>query len=69
MIFIEKGFILNILPLRVCFSTVFRIRIRIGSSFDGFLDPDPFANADLDPEGGKSAKKRRKSTSEDQKKL
>jgi hypothetical protein len=31
---------------------MFRIRIRIGSSFDGLLDPDP--------EGGKSAQKRRK---------
>jgi hypothetical protein len=46
---------------------VFRIRIRIwvrtsiGSALDGLPDPDP--------EGGKSALKRRKIKSEDQKKF
>jgi hypothetical protein len=42
-------------------SSVFRIRIRIESAFDGLLDPDP--------EGGKSAQKRRKIKSEDQNKF
>jgi hypothetical protein len=39
-----------------------RIQIRIGSAFDGLLDPEP------DSEEGKSAQKRRKLKSEDQKK-
>jgi hypothetical protein len=32
--------------------SIFRIRIRIGSAFDGLLEPDP------DPEGVKSAQKK-----------
>jgi hypothetical protein len=40
-------------------TAVFRIRIRIGSIFDGRLDPEP------DPEGLKRAKMKRKTQPKD----
>jgi hypothetical protein len=44
-----------------------RIRIRIGSAFDGLLDPGPHCECGSGSRRGKSAIKRRKIKSEDQK--
>jgi hypothetical protein len=68
-------FILTWLFVRKMSQSVFliRIRIRIGSAFDGLLDPHLMGSwiririVNADPEGGNQPRKRRKIKSEDQK--
>jgi hypothetical protein len=54
------------IPLTIYYLPLLRIRIHIGSAFDGFLDPDPHCECGSGSRSVKSAQKRRKTMSEDQ---